>query len=71
MGDIVGQDHAYTLEILPELLRMYQQKWNELSYDIPLHSICSCMFLLITCLEEAGEVLKQSRQILVLYDITS
>jgi hypothetical protein len=29
---------------------MYELEWNDLGADMPLESICSCMFLLLTCL---------------------
>ena len=50
MGDIVDQDRAYTTAVLHELLRMYEEEWSELGWAIPLHSICSVMFLLVSCL---------------------
>lgn len=50
MGDIVGQDRAYMLDVLLELLKLYKAEWEELDYTISLHSISAVMFLLVTCL---------------------
>ena len=50
MGDIVSQDRAYSLEILLALLEMYEQEWEQYGYGIPMNSMHSVMFLLITCL---------------------
>ena len=50
IGDIVSQDRAYTIGILRKLLEMYELEWNTLGMEMPLNSICSCMFLLVTCL---------------------
>ena len=50
MGDVVSQDRAFTLEILLALIELYELEWQEFGYSIPMVSIYSCMFLLITCL---------------------
>jgi hypothetical protein len=50
MGDIVRQDRAYTLQVLLRLLSMYEAEWNDLGFEMSLESMCSCMFLLVTCL---------------------
>jgi len=50
MGDVVSQDRAFTLEILLALIEHYELEWQEFGYSIPMVSIYSCMFLLITCL---------------------
>ena len=50
MGDIVKQDRAFTIQVLHALLAMYEEEYQELGSLIPLNSICSCMFLLLTCL---------------------
>ena len=49
-GDIVKQDRAYTIEVLMALLSMYEAEYQELEGNMPLNSICACMFLLVTCL---------------------
>ena len=49
-GDIVNQDRAYTIELLQKLLTMYESEYNELGETMPLNAVCSCMFLLVTCL---------------------
>ena len=52
-GDIISQDRAYTLEVLLALLlEMYEEEWRRLGAAMPLESICSCMFLLVSCLGE-------------------
>ena len=50
MGDIVQQDRAYTLPVLHALLAMYEAQYQEAGNLIPLNALCSCMFLLLTCL---------------------
>lgn len=50
IGDIVTQDRAYTIQIVHKLLSMYESEWHDLYLDMSLKSICSCMFLLVTCL---------------------
>ena len=50
MGDIVSQDRAYTLETLLALLKIYELEWQEYRYAIPMVSIYSVMFLLVTFL---------------------
>lgn len=50
MGDIVKQDRAYSLELLLKLLELYEAEWVQFGYDVPINSICSVMFLLLTCL---------------------
>ena len=50
MGDIVKQDRAYTIGIVLKLLSMYEVEYQETGAHMQLHSIYSCMFLLLTCL---------------------
>ena len=50
MGDIVTQDRAYTLEILHELLKSYETEWQNPETEMPLKTLCSCMFLLVSSL---------------------
>ena len=50
IGDVVGQDKAYTIQVLLKLVSMFKAEWNDLGMDIPLESICACVFLLLTCL---------------------
>ena len=50
MGDVVGQDRAYTLDVLLELLKLYEMEWEEHDYSIPRQTISTVMFLLVTCL---------------------
>ena len=49
-GDIVSQDRAYTLPVLLGLLEMYEEEWERLELEMPVNSISSCMFLLVSCL---------------------
>jgi hypothetical protein len=50
MGDIISQDRAYTIEILLALLEMYEEEWQMYYVQMPLVSVCACMFLLVSCL---------------------
>ena len=50
MGDTIRQDRAYTIQVLLKLLSMYEVEWTELEENISMTSICSVMFLLLTCL---------------------
>ena len=50
MGDVVGQDRAYTTAIIHALLAMYEKEWEELGEEMPVISICSLMFLMVSCL---------------------
>ena len=50
MGDIVKQDKAYTIEVLHKLLSMYEMEYQDLGSDMSMNSMCSVMFLLLTCL---------------------
>ena len=50
MGDVVDQDRAYTTAIIHALLAMYEQEWEQWGMAMPLHSIRSVMFLLVSCL---------------------
>ena len=50
MGDIVRQGRAYTMPVLHKLLHMYEMEYQERGVDMTLDSICSCMFLLVSCL---------------------
>ena len=49
MGDLL-QDRASTIEVLHELLRGYEQEWEEHGFDIESEVLYSCMFLLVSCL---------------------
>ena len=50
MGDIVHQDRAYTLPLLHKLLHMYELEYLDERAPMSNESICSCMFLLVSCL---------------------
>ena len=50
MGDIVRQDRAYTIQVLLKLLDMYEREYQDLGIAMSMESLCSVMFLLITCL---------------------
>lgn len=50
MGDVVSQDRAYTSQVLHKLLESYEQQWQTHRYNIPLGTMCLCMFLLVSCL---------------------
>ena len=50
MGDVVQQDRAYTITVLLKLVKMYEDEYAELGEDMPLESLQSCIFLLLTCL---------------------
>jgi hypothetical protein len=50
MGDVVSQDRAYTIEVLHELLKSYEEEWSSLGTDMPLARVSSCMFLLASSL---------------------
>ena len=50
MGDVVDQDRAYTTAIIHALLKSYEDEWTKLGWTIPLHTMCSVMFLLVSCL---------------------
>ena len=50
MGDVVKQDRAYTIGVVHKLLDMFDKEYQDFRDDMPLHSICSCMFLLLSCL---------------------
>ena len=50
MGDVVDQDRAYTTAIIHALLKSYKNEWTKLSWTIPVHTMCSVMFLLVSCL---------------------
>ena len=50
MGDIVKQDRAYTIGVLLKLLSMFEAEYQSLGRNMPMASICACMFLLLTCL---------------------
>jgi hypothetical protein len=51
MGDVVTQDQAYTIEVLLALIEMFEQEWQMIYLEIPLHSLSACMFLLVSSLE--------------------
>ena len=50
MGDVLRQDRAYTIEVLLKILEIFEDEYQELGTSMPHHSICACMFLLVTCL---------------------
>ena len=50
MGDVVSQDRAYTIEVLHRLLASYEAEWAVSGFDMPLSTICSVMFLLVSSL---------------------
>ena len=50
IGNVVSQDKAYTIKVLLKLVSMFEAEWSDLGLDIPLESICACIFLLLTCL---------------------
>ena len=50
MGDKVSQDRAYTIQVLHALVEMYEKEWEELSWAMPIQSLCAVMFLLVSCL---------------------
>jgi hypothetical protein len=50
MGDMVSQDRAYTIEVVLALLEMFEEEWQTFYLQIPLRSMCACMFLLVSCL---------------------
>jgi hypothetical protein len=50
MGDIITQDRAYTNEVLLALVEMYEQEWQMFNLQMPLPSVCACMFLLVSSL---------------------
>jgi hypothetical protein len=49
-GDVVTQDQAYTIEVLLALVEMYKQEWQMFNLQMPLPSVCACMFLLVSSL---------------------
>jgi hypothetical protein len=50
MGDKVSHDRAYTIEVVLALLKMFEEEWQTFYLQMPLHSFCACMFLLLSCL---------------------
>ena len=50
IGDVASQDKAYTIQFLLKLVSMFEAQWSDLGLDIPLESICACIFPLLTCL---------------------
>lgn len=50
MGDEVSQDRAFSAAILRELLNMFEAEWRRDLWRMSLHSISTCMFLLVACL---------------------
>ena len=54
MGDIVRQDRAYTIGVLHKLLEMYEKEYQDLGPLMSDDSICSAVFLLVTCLGGCG-----------------
>ena len=50
MGEIARQDRAFTISVLLKLLYVYEKEYHKLGSNMPVHSIRSCMFLLLTCL---------------------
>ena len=50
IGDVVGQDKAYTIGVLLCLVSFYEVEWSNLGLGMLMESLCSCVFLLLTCL---------------------
>jgi hypothetical protein len=50
MEDVITQDQAYTIEVLLALVEMYKQEWQTFNLQMPLPSVCACMFLLVSSL---------------------
>ena len=50
MGDVVRQDRAFTSAVLHKLLAMCDAWHADFGNNMPLNSMYSCMFLLLTCL---------------------
>jgi hypothetical protein len=50
MWDVVSQDRAFTIEVLLALVQMYEEEWETFYLRMPLVSVSTCMFLLVTCL---------------------
>ncbi len=50
MGEVVSQDWAYTIKVFLALLEMFEEEWQTFYLQIPLVSICACMFLLVSSL---------------------
>jgi hypothetical protein len=46
----LSHDRAYTIEVLHKLLALYESEWTVGQYEMPLHSLCACMFLLVSSL---------------------
>ena len=49
IGDVVGQDKVYTIDVLLLLLSFYEEELCDLGLALPIESLCSCVFLLLTC----------------------
>ena len=50
IGDVVGEDKVYTIDVLLRLLSFYEEELCDLGLALPIESLCSCVFLLLTCL---------------------
>lgn len=50
MGDIVRQDRAYSMPVFQRLLHMYEVEYQEEGANMTHEAVCSCMFLLVSCL---------------------
>ena len=50
MGDVPKQDRVYSAEVVHKLLEIFEEEYQELGQDMPHHSMCSVMLLLLTCL---------------------
>ena len=50
IGGVIIQDQAYTIEVLLALVEMYKQEWQTFNLQMPLPSVCACMFLLVSSL---------------------
>ena len=48
-GDVVEQDRAYSIEVLHELIRMYEDEWEEAQGELSLEKTSSAMFLIASC----------------------
>jgi hypothetical protein len=50
MGDVVTQDQAYMIEVLLALVELYEHEWQTYDLQMPLLSLCACMFFLVSSL---------------------
>ena len=50
MGDVPRKNRTCTIEVLLKLFEIFEDEYQELGTSMPHHSICACMFPLVTCL---------------------